>query len=173
MRFTKTFVPYGAYWSTPFCKWQGSLSHLDAISLAADTAKKALAARKIAPGSIDSVSLGITVLQKHHLYGGPWFSAMIGAEALTGPMIAQACATSARTIAQSAAEVDAAGEHTVLAVTADRCSNGAHRGCYDHSVRHNCTVALCPSCGPGHQLFPCGKRRQKRDLARSDGSGCY
>ena len=51
---------------------------------------------------------------------------MIGAEAITGPMIAQACATGARTIALSAAEVDAAGEHTVLAVTADRCSNGAH-----------------------------------------------
>lgn len=126
MRFTKTFVPYGAYWSTPFCKWQGSLSHLNAIALAADTAKKALSARKIAPASIDAISLGMTVLQKHQLYGGPWFAAMFGAEALTGPVIAQACATGARTIASSAAEVDASGEHTVLAVTADRCSNGAH-----------------------------------------------
>jgi acetyl-CoA acetyltransferase family protein len=126
MRFTKSFVPYGAYWSTPFCKWQGNLSHLNAIALAADTAKKALADRKIAPGAIDSVSLGITVLQKHQLYGGPWFAAMIGAEAITGPMVSQACATGARTLATAAAEVDGSGEHTVLAVTADRCSNGAH-----------------------------------------------
>jgi acetyl-CoA acetyltransferase len=51
---------------------------------------------------------------------------MIGAEAITGPTIAQACATGARTVASAAAEVDATGEHTVLAVTADRCSNGAH-----------------------------------------------
>jgi acetyl-CoA acetyltransferase family protein len=126
MRFTKTFVPYGAYWSTPFCKWQGSLSHLNAISLAADTAKKALGLRKISTGAIDSISLGMTVLQKHQLYGAPWFAAMIGAEATTGPMIAQACATGARTIASAAAEVDASGEQTLLAVTADRCSNGAH-----------------------------------------------
>ena len=68
----------------------------------------------------------MTVLQKHQLYGGPWLAAMIGAEAITGPTIAQACATGARTVASAAAEVDAAGEHTVLAVTADRCSNGAH-----------------------------------------------
>ena len=126
MRFQKTYVPYGAYWSTPFSKWQGSLSHLNAIALAADTAKRALADRKIAPGSIDAVALGMTVLQKHQLYGGPWIAAMIGAEAITGPTISQACATGARTIASAAAEVDASGEHTVLAVTADRCSNGAH-----------------------------------------------
>ena len=45
MRFAKAYVPYGAYWSTPFCKWQGSLSHLNAIALAGDTATRALAAR--------------------------------------------------------------------------------------------------------------------------------
>ena len=126
MRFVKSFVPYGAYWSTPFSKWQGSLSHLNAIVLAADTAKRALAERKIAVGSIDSVALGMTVLQKHQLYGGPWLAALGGWESITGPTISQACATGARTVAQAAAEVDASGEHTVLAVTADRCSNGAH-----------------------------------------------
>ena len=126
MRFVKSFVPYGAYWSTPFCKWQGGLSHLNAIALAADTAKKALAGRKIAADALDSITLGMTVLQKHQLYGGPWLAAMIGAEATAGPTIAQACATGARTVAMAAAEVDASGERTVLAVTADRCSNGAH-----------------------------------------------
>jgi len=126
MRFIKSFVPYGAYWSTPFCKWQGSLSHINAIALAADATKKGLAERKIATGSIDSIALGMTVLQKHQLYGGPWLAAMIGAEAISGPTISQACATGARTLATAAAEVDVSGEHTVLAVTADRCSNGAH-----------------------------------------------
>ena len=126
MRFQKSFVPYGAYWSTPFSKWQGSLSQLNAISLAADTAKHALADRKVEVSSIDSVCLGMTVLQKHQLYGGPWIAAMIGAEGITGPTISQACATGARTIAAAAAEIDAAGERTVLAITADRCSNGAH-----------------------------------------------
>jgi acetyl-CoA acetyltransferase len=126
MRFTKTFVPYGAYWSTPFCKWQGSFSHLNAIAFAADTAKDALARRKLDPASLDGLALGITVLQKHQLYGGPWLAAMIGAPGITGPMVAQACATGARTLATAAAEVEVSGEHTMLAITADRCSNGPH-----------------------------------------------
>ena len=126
MRFAKAFVPYGAYWSTPFCKWQGSFSHLNAIAFAADTSKKALAARKIDPTALDGLALGITVLQKHQLYGGPWLAAQIGAEGITGPMISQACATGARTVAAAAAEVELSGERTLLAVTADRCSNGAH-----------------------------------------------
>ena len=125
MKFQRSFIPYGAYWSTPFCKWQGSFSHLNAIAFAADTAKRALALRKVDVATLDGVVLGMTVLQKHQLYGGPWFAAMIGAEGITGTMVAQACATGARTFAPAAAEVDAAGA-TLLAVTADRCSNGPH-----------------------------------------------
>jgi len=126
MRFTKSFVPYGAYWSTPFCKWQGSLSHLNAIALAGDTATRALAAKSIDVARLDELVLGYTVLQKHQLYGGPWLAALIGAPGITGAMVSQACATGARAAATAAASVEAAGEHTVLAVTADRCSNGAH-----------------------------------------------
>src|SRR5262245_29103502 len=110
MRFAKTYVPYGGYWSTPFCKWQGSLAHLSAIPFAADTAKKALADRKIEVTAFDGVALGMTVLQKHQLYAGPWLAAMLGADGITGPVISQACATGARTIASTAAEIDASGE---------------------------------------------------------------
>lgn len=126
MRFQNAFVPYGAYWSTPFCKWQGSLSHLNAIAFAADVAKKALAERSIPASALDGVALGITVLQKSQLYGGPWLAAMVGAEGITGAVVSQACATGARTIATAASEVEVSGEHTVLAITADRCSNGPH-----------------------------------------------
>ena len=45
MRFEKAFIPYGAYWSTPFTKWQGSLSTINAVQLAAQAANHALAAR--------------------------------------------------------------------------------------------------------------------------------
>ena len=126
MRFKNAFVPYGAYWSTPFCKWQGSLSHRNAIPFAAEVAVKALADRKIAPASLDGLVFGYTVLQKSQLYGGPWLAAMIGAEGITGTMVSQACATGARTVATAAAEVEVSETRTVLAVTADRCSNGAH-----------------------------------------------
>src|SRR5262249_24586981 len=99
MRFSKSFVPYGAYWSTPFCKWQGSSSHQNAIAFAADTARRALADRRIDVRALDGVLLGMTVLQKHQLYAGPWLSAALGAEGITGPTISQACATGARTVA--------------------------------------------------------------------------
>ena len=95
MRFKNALYLYGAYWSTPFCKWQGSYSHLNAIPFAAQVASKVLADRKIDPKSLDGVVLGITVLQKSQLYGGPWIAAMIGAEGITGTMVSQACATGA------------------------------------------------------------------------------
>jgi acetyl-CoA acetyltransferase family protein len=127
MRFEKSFIPYGAYWSTPFCKWQGSLAHLNAIPLAARVAAEALAARKIDPASqIDGVVLGMTVPQKHGLYAAPWLAALMGGTGITGTLVSQACATGARTLAAASAEVEVEDGRTVLAVTADRCSNGPH-----------------------------------------------
>ena len=35
MRFEKAFIPYGAYWSTPFSRWQGSFAHLHSMKFAA------------------------------------------------------------------------------------------------------------------------------------------
>lgn len=126
MRFEHAYVPYGAYWSTPFCKWQGSLAHLHALRFAADVARDAMGRRDLDAGSMDGVVLGMTVPQKRGLYGAPWFAAMAGADHATGTMISQACATGARVLATAAAEVEAAGERSVLTVTADRCSNGPH-----------------------------------------------
>ncbi len=126
MRFENTYIPYGAYWSTPFCKWQGSLSTINALHVAAQAARKAFAERDLAPDTFDAIVLGMTVPQKSTLYGGPWLAALIGAEGITGTMVSQACATGARALASAAAEIETSGDHTVLAVTADRCSNGPH-----------------------------------------------
>jgi len=126
MRFERSYVPYGAYWSTPFTKWQGSLAGHHALTLAAQAARKALAARDLPVAALDGVVLGLTVPQKHTLYGGPWLAALVGADRLTGTIVSQACATGARTIATAAAEVELGGDRTVLAITADRCSNGPH-----------------------------------------------
>ena len=125
MRFEKAFIPYGAYWSTPFCKWQGSLSNVHAIRLAAQAAGQALADRGISPTALDSVVLGMTVPQMSGMYGGPWLAAMIGAEDISGTTVSQACATGARALATSASEIET-GVGTSLCVTADRCSNGPH-----------------------------------------------
>ncbi len=126
MFFQKAYVPYGGYWSTPFCRWQGSYAHLNAVPFAAEIAKRVLGERDISPQVFDSLVLGMTVPQKHSFYGGPWLAGLIGAEAATGPVVSQACATGARVVGSAAAEVELGQDRVILTVTADRCSNGPH-----------------------------------------------
>ncbi len=126
MYFEKAFIPHGAYWSTPFCRWQENYAHLNSVRFAADIIGRALQERNISPELFDSLILGMTVPQKHSFYGGPWLAGMIGATAATGPVVGQACATGARVMAMAGFELQAGGEQTILTVTADRCSNGPH-----------------------------------------------
>jgi acetyl-CoA acetyltransferase len=126
MFFERAHIPYGGYWSTPFCRWQEDLAHLNAIPFAAEIARQALKERGISPEVFDSLCFGLTVPQKHSFYGGPWLAGLIGAEAVSGPIISQACATGARVMALAAFELEAGEERVVLTVTADRCSNGPH-----------------------------------------------
>ena len=126
MSLEHAYIPHGAYWSTPFCRWQGSLAHENAIELAARTTRKALGDRGISPEAFDGLSLGITVPQRHSFYGAPWLAGMIGAPSLTGATVAQACATSARLMASAAVEVETGQRQCVLTVACDRVSNGPH-----------------------------------------------
>ncbi|MFQ5594049.1 MAG: thiolase family protein [Anaerolineae bacterium] len=126
MRFEKVFIPYGGYWSTPFCAWQGNFAHLHAVTFAADIARQALEERRVDPGVFDALHLGMTVPQQHSFYGAPWLAGLIGATGITGPTINQACATSARVLASAAMEVETGGGEAVLTITCDRTSNGPH-----------------------------------------------
>lgn len=122
----QAFIPYGAYWSTPFARWQGDFAHLHSMKFAAHCAKSALAARSISAEQFDFVAYGMTVLQKGSFYGAPWFTGMIGAENLTGPTLNQACATGARLIAAVAGEIAIGAAQNTLIVSGDRTSNGPH-----------------------------------------------
>ncbi len=119
-------IPYGAYWSTPFAKWQGSLSGLHSMAFAAHVARKEMASRGIDPGVFDHGVLGMTVPQKQSFYGLPWLAGLIGAPQLAGPTINQACATGARSLMAAAQEVQAGDATTALVATCDRISNGPH-----------------------------------------------
>jgi acetyl-CoA acetyltransferase family protein len=119
-------LPYGAWWSTPFARWQGSLAHLHSVTFAAHVARRALARRGIAAESFDHGVLGSTVPQRGAFYGLPWLMGEIGAGAVAGPTIAQACATGARALQSAIAEVDAGAAEACLVVCADRTSNGPH-----------------------------------------------
>lgn len=119
-------IPYGAYWSTPFSKWQGSLSRLNSVELAGHVAKAELARRNIDPSVFDYGVLGLTVPQKHSFYGLPWLMGMIGAPGVGGPTINQACATGVRSILAGVQEIESGMAGTALVLSGDRTSNGPH-----------------------------------------------
>lgn len=118
------YIPYGAYWSTPFARWQGSLAGLHSLRLAAWTAERALGKRGIDPARLDAGVLGFTVPQRGSFYGLPWVAGAMGAPHIAGPTVMQACATSLRCVAYAAGEVADGQADAVLALTCDRVSNG-------------------------------------------------
>jgi acetyl-CoA acetyltransferase len=126
MAFEKSYIPYGGYWCTPFVKWQGSFANLHPIKFAAQVTQRALAEREISPQVFTGLYLGMTVPARNSFYGTPWLAGMIGAGEITGPIFAQACATSARVVGSAAAAVELEEEETILCVTTDRTSNGPH-----------------------------------------------
>ena len=93
MRFNNVAIPAGMAWSSPFVKWQGALSEVHSIDLAADVTSRALAERNIESSQIEGLVLGWTIPQKDIFYSAPTLAARLGAGAVSGPMISQACAT--------------------------------------------------------------------------------
>ena len=123
---TEIAIPYGAYWSTPFARWQGSLAHLHSLRFAAHVARRALERRSIPPEAFDHGVLGLTVPQRGSFYGLPWLMGLLGAPGVAGPTISQACATGARALHSAAAEIAEGAASVALVVCADRTSNGPH-----------------------------------------------
>ena len=126
MNLARVEIPYGAYWSTPFAKWQGTLQHLHALKFAAHVAKGELAKRNIDPLTFDSGVFGLTNNQYQSFYGAPWPLFEIGATHTPGHMLTQVCATGARVLFNGAAEIELGLATQTLLIAADRCSNGAH-----------------------------------------------
>ena len=89
----KAQIPYGAYWSTPFARWQGSLAHLHSVEFAAHVARRELARRQIDAGCFDYGVLGLSVPQKQAFYGMPWLLGLAGAALSTFLLICW-CSTS-------------------------------------------------------------------------------
>ncbi|MGE3850305.1 MAG: thiolase family protein [Planctomycetota bacterium] len=117
-------IPFGAWWCTPFCKWQGSLAGVEPLPLAASSAVAALAARGVPLEAIESLVLGTTVPSRHSFYGAPWVAGLMGLPQVTGATLSQACATSAACLSHAAHDVASGGSGCALVVAADRTSNG-------------------------------------------------
>ncbi len=122
----KAFIPYGGYYSTPFCRWQGSMQNENSIVLAADTSKRWLKTKGYDAEMFDYLYLGITISQMHQFYAAPWAAALMGAGHVPGISLSQACTTGTTCIYQAAVGVETGLYKNAYVMTTDRTSNGPH-----------------------------------------------
>ncbi len=123
---SKAFIPYKGYYSTPFCRWQGSMANDNAIVLGANTSKRWLEQKGWDPKMFDYLIFGNTIGQHHQFYAAPWAAAMMGAGGIPGVILSQACTTSTTCIFQAAMGVETGLYSNCYTLMTDRCSNGPH-----------------------------------------------
>jgi acetyl-CoA acetyltransferase family protein len=126
--FTKAYIPYNGYYSSPFSRWQGSMQHENSIELGAKTARNWFLHKKIDPTIIDYLYFGITIHQHHLFYSHNWSAALLvdNQKNLPGLMINQACTTSTTIIQLAALAIENGTFDVAFGLMSDRCSNGAH-----------------------------------------------
>lgn len=123
--FEKAYIPYGAYYCTPFCKWQGSLANENSIVLGAETAKRWLASKGWDASVFDYTYHGMTVAQNRCFYGSTWANAIMGAQT-PGVTIMQACSTATTCLNSAALAVEQGVQTSPFCLLADRLSNAPH-----------------------------------------------
>ncbi|MCL6449355.1 MAG: thiolase family protein [Armatimonadetes bacterium] len=124
--YSKAFIPYRGYYSSPFARWQGSLQNEHSVELAAATARRWLAAKGLEAKIFDYLFLGKTVGQLYSFQAAPWAAALIGATEIPACHISQACTTSTTCVNQAAASIETGLYKNVFCLMTDRCSNGPH-----------------------------------------------
>ena len=102
MRFEGVCIPVSGSWSSPFVRWQGPAAEISSLDLALQVTGDALA-RSGVDWPISELVLGITVPQKEAFYGAPTLANRLGLGDISGPMLAQACATSVACVHWAAA----------------------------------------------------------------------
>ena len=102
MKIEDVCIPVSASWSSPFVRWQGPAADVNSLDLARQVTQDGLA-RTGVEWPFRELVLGITVPQKESFYGAPTLAARLGLGQLSGPMLAQACATSVACVHWAAA----------------------------------------------------------------------
>ncbi len=124
--YSKAYIPYRGYYSSPFSRWQGSLANVNSIELGATTAKRWLEDKKIDPGIFDYLIFGKTIGQPYTFYSSPWAAALMGAEEIAAVHLSQACSTSTTCVNMAAAGIETGLYENVFCLMTDRTSNGPH-----------------------------------------------
>ena len=127
--FSKAYIPYGGYYSTPFSRWQGSMQNDNAVSLAANTARRwFLEKKKIDPTIIEYLFLGSTVAQNHWFIAHNWAASILTDDKkyVPGLFVNQCCSTSTSVLNLAALNLELGVYEVAFGLMADRCSNGPH-----------------------------------------------
>jgi acetyl-CoA acetyltransferase len=126
--FTKAYIPYSGYYSSPFCKWQGTFQNENSVVLGASTARNWFLQKGIDPTILDYLVFGQTVVQHQSFHGHNWASAMVvdNQKYLPAIYINQVCTTSTTCIYLCALNIEADVYETGFALMSDRTSNGPH-----------------------------------------------
>jgi acetyl-CoA C-acetyltransferase len=124
VKFERSYLPLRHLWTSPFVRWQGSIADVSSNDLALTVTASALKRRAFDFESLSSLVFGQTIPQNDSFYAVPYLASRLGAGGLSGPHIAQACATSVACIVSAAQSVELSSEETILVVTTDRTSNG-------------------------------------------------
>ena len=93
MKFDDVCIPITGAWSSPFIRWQGPVAEINSLELAHQVTERGLA-RQDVEWPFEELVLGTTIPQLHSFYGVPTLAARLGLGAISGPLVAQACATS-------------------------------------------------------------------------------
>lgn len=124
MKFERAAIPLQYLWSSPFVRWQGALADVSSLDLAHAVTRDALAQRQVDRDRVTQLVLGTTIPQQGSFYAAPWLAARLGMEGISGPHIAQACATSVACVMAAAMSVEGDPGACSLVVATDRTSNG-------------------------------------------------
>lgn len=124
MKFEHAALSAGHLWSSPFVRWQGRLADVSSLDLAVAVTRDALAARAFDTSRVAQIVLGTTIPQQASFYAAPWIAARLGMAGISGPHVAQTCATSVACIVAAATAVEVERGRCSLVVAADRTSNG-------------------------------------------------
>ena len=126
--YTKAYIPYKGYYTTPFSRWQGSMQNDNAVELAATTARRWFLEKKIDPAVLDYMYFGSTVAQNHWFVAHNYAASILTDDKkfLPALFVNQACATSTTVLNLLAKDLELGVYDVGYGLMADRCSNGPH-----------------------------------------------
>ncbi len=125
MAFTKAYIPYGGYYSSPFVRWKGALSSENPVVLSADTARRWFLEKNIDPTIADFLYMGTTVTNPLTFYSHVYASAVIADRKKEIPALGvnQVCSTSTTTLGLAANDIELGNYDGVFCLSTDRCSS--------------------------------------------------